>query len=174
MAGQKGDEKPVGIAGNRLEPVPPKAREILDDPFYWDEMDEFAPHGNDTGAELLDAFQRWNKRNPSGSPAKFFADILERWDFEPIDWRIVDEDAVKKLDKKQPVDLGVCNEAAIALAFAVIKLRASCPPDVIQLAKNALERTKILVQNSALSKQLKDEWDVAMTKMKTKLDLALS
>jgi hypothetical protein len=141
-------------------------------PSSWKRIGHF--HGNDTGADLLEAFRRWNKRNRSGTPTKFLADLLARWDVKPIDWGIVDEDAVKKLHKKRPVDLSLCNEAAIALAFAVIKLRASCPPDVVQLAKNALERTSILVNSSPLSKQVRDEWDVAMTKTKTKLDLTLT
>jgi hypothetical protein len=46
------------------------ARELLDDPFYWDSADEYAPHGNDTGADLLEAFREWRRRHRGGGAAR--------------------------------------------------------------------------------------------------------
>jgi hypothetical protein len=35
---------------------------VLDDPFFWQEADDFAPHGNDTGADLLADYRPWRRR----------------------------------------------------------------------------------------------------------------
>ena len=37
----------------------PAARELLNDPFFWREADDYAPHGNDTGADLMSDFRAW-------------------------------------------------------------------------------------------------------------------
>src|SRR5262249_41806890 len=46
----------------------PDARKILDDPFFWECSNDFAPNGNDTGADLLADYRKWLRRNPSGDP----------------------------------------------------------------------------------------------------------
>jgi uncharacterized protein YfeS len=104
----------------------PKARAILDDPFYWDCSNAFAPNGNDTGADLLTAYQTWLTRNPSGDPIAFFHRLIEGWGFPP--------------DVSSDLARTVRDEAAIALAFAELKLRADCRPAVAALARAALQR----------------------------------
>lgn len=148
----------------------PQARDILDDPFFWECSSDLSPHGNDTGADLLEDYRRWDKRNGSESPLKFLDGLFKGWDIKPIDWSITSESDVQQLDKKQPIPLRVCNEAAVALAFAALKMRASCPADIVDLAMNALKRTEILVKASTLSNEIKAAWVVAIGKMRTKLD----
>src|SRR5262249_2263872 len=99
----------------------PDARTILDDPFYWDCVNDFAPHGNDTGADLLEDYRKWLRRNPAGDPVAFYRRLLRQWGFEAE-------------STAQP-DADVADEAAVALAFAELKLRASCRPAVIALAR---------------------------------------
>ena len=109
-----------------------KARSILDDPFFWDAADDFAPHGNDTGADLLEDFRRWHRKHSTTAPLKFLDEMMKGWDIQPIDWLETDRKTVLKLNKEDPISMSVCNESAIALAFAVIKMRAKCPQDVIE------------------------------------------
>lgn len=148
----------------------PKARKILDEPFFWECANDFAPNGNDTGADLLEDFRRWNKRNANKSPTLFLDRLLADWDIGAIDWHITDASIVRKLEREQPIPLSICNEVAIALAFAVIKFRGTCPPEIVQPALHALERMLISVNDSRLSDQLKAEWDVAVNRMRTKLE----
>jgi len=49
--------------GIKWEDFHPDAKKILDEPFYWDCVDELSPHGNDEGAEVLVAFQNWRKKD---------------------------------------------------------------------------------------------------------------
>jgi hypothetical protein len=100
---------------------------------------------------------------------KFLDRLMKRWGFDPIDWLVTDAEAVRRLDEERPNDLSVCNEAAIGLAFAVIKSRAACPADVVERALAALTRTAMLVERSTLRDEVKAEWRVAVEKMRTKL-----
>jgi uncharacterized protein YfeS len=148
----------------------PKARQVLDDPFYWDCVDDIAPHGNDTGADLLEDFQKWNKRNPKRSPLVFLDEMSKRMGIEPFDWSVTKKSDVLKLGKERSIEMGIANEAAIALAFAVLKVRADCPSDLADLAKCALERTSIVTSERRVKDEIKAEWDAKIKRMRAKLD----
>jgi uncharacterized protein YfeS len=106
----------------------PDARRILDEPFYWECANDFAPHGNDTGADLLEDFRNWHRRNPSGDPLTFYRGLIRGWGFpsEPV----------------SDLERTVFDEAAVALAFAEFKIRAACSPAVGALARAALQRQR--------------------------------
>jgi uncharacterized protein YfeS len=105
------------------------ARRILDDPFFWEEGNDFSPHGNDTGSDVLSDYRRWLQRHPSDDPLRFYQNLMARWTFA--------EDAT------DPLIRSAMDEAAVALAFAELKLmRADCRPSVAQLAKNAIRRQR--------------------------------
>jgi uncharacterized protein YfeS len=117
----------------------PQARERLADPFFWDCTDEHAPHGNDTGADILEAFRTWRRRNRDTPAAGFLPVILKRWEFaDPVErslrtpmaqWKRKDEDALTLYD-----------EATVAVAFAQLKLEAQCDADVAEAARQSLAR----------------------------------
>ena len=74
-----------------------QARYVLDDPFFWDPSDDFAPDGNDTGAELLEEFRLWNKRNGNVSPTVFLEQLVAKWGVAPVDWDVTDDATVRRL-----------------------------------------------------------------------------
>jgi uncharacterized protein YfeS len=149
----------------------PKARQILDDPFFWDCVDDFAPHGNDTGADLLADYQKWVKRNPHASPMTFLDRLLARWGIEPIDWSLTDEAGVRQLHATKPIELSVCNEAIVALAFAALKVKGECPSDVAGLAIKAIDRDSHTFIREHLEESAKRLLREASAKMKAKLEL---
>ena len=57
-----------------------------------------------------------------------------------------------------------------AKTIAVIKMRAECPDDVVELGLAALTRNAIAVGDSGLSSDVKSEWDVSIEKMRMKLE----
>src|SRR4051794_19424192 len=57
----------------------PAARILLDDPFFWDCTDGYSPHGNDTGADLIDEFVKWRKSHTQESPQSFLSQLLDQW-----------------------------------------------------------------------------------------------
>ncbi|MBK9967342.1 MAG: hypothetical protein IPP07_21685 [Holophagales bacterium] len=60
----------------------PEARTLLNDPFFWEEADDNAPHGNDTGADLLHDFRRWRRTHRDKPVSLFLPVLLARWGFE--------------------------------------------------------------------------------------------
>ncbi len=74
---------------------------ILDDPVDWSEGDDFSPHGNDIGADILADWARVKRLMPEA--------LWRR--FEVLDG----------LDRVQ---------AALGLAFAQVKKTGTCPPDL--------------------------------------------
>ncbi|WP_153505485.1 hypothetical protein [Cumulibacter manganitolerans] len=85
----------------------PRARELLDDPFFWDPADDVAPHGNDTGADLLEEMKERLGDSDAGS---FTETTLRGWGLPA---EALDDDLVGLSG----------DEACIAAAFGEIKLR---------------------------------------------------
>ena len=106
----------------------PDARKVLDDPFFWECSNDFAPNGNDTGADLLADYRKWLRRNPSDDPITFYRELIRKWGFPP--------------EPSGDLDGTVMDEAAVALAFAEFKLRANCRPSVAALARAAIQRQR--------------------------------
>jgi uncharacterized protein YfeS len=106
----------------------PAARDLLDEPFYWDSDNDFSPHGNDTGADLLFTYRGWLRRDPAGDPLGFYQRLLRRWGY--------------RADPARAEGQRVIDEAAVALAFAELKLRGACRRAVAKLARAAIQRQR--------------------------------
>lgn len=48
---------------NEPETAHPRARELMDEEFFWDCVDEEAPFGSDEGHDAYFEFRRWRERN---------------------------------------------------------------------------------------------------------------
>jgi uncharacterized protein YfeS len=107
----------------------PDARQILDVPYFWECSNEFAPNGNDTGADVLADYRKWLRRNPSGDPIAFYKELIRRWG-------VASDEPLSDLNRT------IMDEAAVALAFAEFKLRADCRPSVAVLAQAAIHRQR--------------------------------
>jgi uncharacterized protein YfeS len=106
----------------------PNARKILDDPFYWNSSNDFAPHGNDTGADLLAEFREWLHQSPVGEPTTFYKQLTSQWGLPE--------------SPSNDLERSILDEAAVALAFAELKLRSTCSPAVAELARAAIRRQR--------------------------------
>jgi uncharacterized protein YfeS len=116
----------------------PSARTLLDDELFWSESDEFSPHGNDTGHDLFDDLRRWRTSHAGAPAVDFLARELRRWGFDPAE----DDDEIAVYTHDQ---------AAIALAFGLIKLEGSCDPATRDAGMAALER----LQDPELAKRFR-------------------
>jgi uncharacterized protein YfeS len=106
----------------------PNARDILDDPYYWDCVNDFAPHGNDTGADVLAEFREWLDQSPAGEPLTFYKQLISQWGLPE--------------SPSNDLQRSIFDEAAVGLAFAELKLQAACSPAVAELARVALGRQR--------------------------------
>jgi uncharacterized protein YfeS len=106
----------------------PDAPHVLNDPFFWEEGNDFSPHGNDTGSDLLSDYRRWLKRHPADDPLRFYQNLIAQWGLSE--------------GARDPLVRSAMDEAAVALAFAEFKLRANCRPSVAELAREAVHRQR--------------------------------
>ncbi len=130
----------------------PQAREILDDPFFWNCTDDFSPNGNDTGADLLEAYRDWLKTHRDGQPIQFFERLAIQWAYAGIE-AMGDE---------------VRDEAGVGLAFADIKLRGKCEEQARVLALKSLDKQRIQAETSS-GWAHRDERLISLEKIKCKL-----
>lgn len=110
----------------------PQAREILDDPFFWNCTNEFSPHGNDTGADLLAAYGDWLKSRRSEQPLCFLDRLASQWGY--ADFASIDEN--------------FRDDAAIGMAFAEIKLRGKCDNQVRSIAVESIHHLRIRAESA--------------------------
>lgn len=130
----------------------PDARGILDETFFWDCSNDFSPNGNDTGSDLLSDYRDWLKRHKDGKPIPFLEDLAKKWGYGSM----------------SAMDDDVLCEACVGLAFADIKLRATCDRDARQHALQAIERQRTHAQD-AKDWPHRDERLDALNKIETKL-----
>lgn len=143
----------------------PAARSLLNDPFFWDCVNDYAPHGNDTGADLLADFKKWNKRHSSDFAFNMATSLLKRWGIPPIDYCVTSEAGVVRLMENDGITLHVTDEAMIAVAFASVKYRGWCDEPTVEYALDAIERQRIAA--GVAKQQSKDvtEWLGALDTM---------
>jgi uncharacterized protein YfeS len=117
----------------------PAARRLLDDPFFWDSVDEYAPHGNDTGADLLDAFREWRRGHAKIPASRFLPLMLKRWNYSSGVALLLDK-PMSQWDDDDELMLEVIDEANIAIAFAQMKIEGRCDEDLREAALLSIER----------------------------------
>jgi len=116
-----------------------RAKALLDDPFFWDEADDYAPHGNDTGSDLMAQFRVWRRKNERAPALQFLSRLLRDWGFEE---RVValSKRPLAEWNKDDEMAAILLDEATIALAFAQIKMEAACDPESSDAALASIDR----------------------------------
>jgi len=128
----------------------PQARETLDDLFYWDCVNEYAPHGNDEGADVLEHFKHWRKRNKTGDSRKFFERLMRNWG------------AIGKAEILQP---SLYKDSLIGLAFAHLKIDSACPSWVRDEALKVLRERKKDASSSELAIEISANLEMMIRKL---------
>ena len=101
----------LGIDWDEFHPF---ARKILDAPFFWSCANDDAPHGNDTGADLLASYREWRPHRRTLSADVFLARLFSEWGM-PL-----------PVNEGDPITRSVYEEAAVALPFAQLKVDGAC------------------------------------------------
>lgn len=139
----------LGIDWNDFHP---QARAILDDPFFWENTNDFSPNGNDTGADLLESYRDWLKTHKDGQPIRFLNYLAKEWGYSGT----------------EEIDEDVLNESGIGLAFADIKLRGMCDQQAHELAMECIHRQRVQAE-AASSWPHREEKLASLKKIEMKL-----
>lgn len=94
----------------------PDARKVLDQPLDWSQSDDFSPHGNDLGADILGGWSRLKNKSVAVLAQHFEIDLAS-------------DDAAASMARIQ---------IAQALAFGHVKKSGACPKDLAVLALEIL------------------------------------
>jgi len=135
----------------------PRAREVLDDVFYWECADDFAPNGNDTGADVLTEYQEWRQSHRKSSVDAFFADLMTGWE---VTWPAASHDEFS---------FRTHGEASIGLAFAQLKIDAGCEAPVRQRALEAIDLERQRMRERHPDWELLDERLKSLALLEAKL-----
>lgn len=108
--------------------IHPRARELLNEAFFWDVSNDFSPHGNDDGADVLSDYAERVAEDERVKGRTFLTEEL-------VDWYGSDWQKLAAEDKNvwRSVHL-----ATIAIAFADVKLRGYCPTTMKDMAIEAM------------------------------------
>jgi hypothetical protein len=123
------------------------ARKVLDHPSDWSQSDDFSPHGNDLGADILGAWSRLKRQSVSEIAQYFQIDLAS-------------DDAAAGMARIQ---------ISQALAFGHIKKSAACPKDVAQLALQIL-RTDAGRAGALVGPGYIDAWQAACARYRSILE----
>lgn len=140
----------------------PAARRLLDDPFLWSCVEDFSPHGNDTGADLLSEFKIWNRRNRHQPAWRMAAKLLDEWDMSSIEPSLVDPIEVARLYAAGDMSLGETDEAMIGAAFAAIKYRGHCDAETIAVGLAAVVRQRVVADIIKREGRDTAEWESSL------------
>lgn len=142
----------------------PAARELLNDPFFWSEVDDYSPHGNDTGADLIHDFRAWRRAHKSSPPSVFLQRVLQDWGIS-TEWRRL---PIEEWDDELAIQTH--DEAAVALAFALIKLEGACDNAVRTVAIESIRRWSDPRVASHFGRKVSPEWAEASDKLRQALE----
>lgn len=149
----------------------PDSRKLLDEEFFWSQTNDFSPHGNDTGADLLAGFMSWRPTHRSLPATAYLTTLLGQWGMAEMIARAQDR-GVDDLDRNDELAITTFDEAAIALAFAQVKVEAACDNDVRQLALAAIERQADERLASHFGHSVSPDRHQALARLRQKLDEA--
>ncbi len=93
----------------------------------WDVCDEWAPNGNDTGADVLELYRDWRKRNRKTKAETFFKQLMQGWG------------VTLPPDPADESNMHTYHQAIVGLAFAQLKLHAKCDPPIASLALQSID-----------------------------------
>jgi hypothetical protein len=125
----------------------PGARKVLDHPSDWSQSDDFSPHGNDLGADILGGW--------SGLKSKSVAAVAQYFEID-----LAADDAEASMARIQ---------ISQALAFGHIKTSGACPKDVALLALEIL-RTDAGRAGALVGPGYIDAWQAACARYRSILE----
>ncbi|MGJ8682951.1 hypothetical protein [Paraglaciecola sp.] len=133
------------------------ARTLAPEPFMWSVTDEFAPNGNDTGADTLELFKEWNNKNKSKSAMEFLSKLMRDWD----------------IDIENPYSSEYSSytyfQAIVGLAFASAKIRGECEDKLKKLADSTIDY-RIRTISGDVGWEFKDECENKLAMCKSTIE----
>ncbi|MCS4435308.1 hypothetical protein [Aquiflexum gelatinilyticum] len=142
---QPSDNKKQIMENFELSPekAHPKAKVLLNEPFYWSPIEESGPFGSDDGSDAFYGFLDWRESNETSSPTVFLSDLIDEWGYKPFDFNELDEEILKIYISSNEIGARTLkgqDDAIIAIGFGQFVLEGKIDEDIKLLTKTALKR----------------------------------
>jgi uncharacterized protein YfeS len=129
-----------------ISKVHPKAKELMNEDFYFSPIDETGPFGSDDASDTYFAFANWRLNNKTKNPKDFIIPHLNDWDYPLFDLSITDYEKLKPYLNKGSIYVlsftGI-DQVILAVAFAQLYLEGEIDQELLMIAENALKRQLI-------------------------------
>ena len=121
----------------------PKAKELMNEDFFFSSIDETAPFGNDDGADTYLDFVEWRSQNKIENPNSFLKHHLNYWGYPSFDLAITNYDSLEFFVKKSSMHsryLVGTNQSIISIGFGQLYLEGEIDKNFLEITINAVER----------------------------------
>ncbi len=129
-----------------LDKAHPKAKDLMNEDFYFSPIDETGPFGNDDGADTYAGFKDWRLTHLKDDPADFLFDQINEWGYPKFD---IYETDIKKLTpylKESELSaryMSGIDAAITAIAFGQLYLEGTINKSFKETALIAIKRQLI-------------------------------
>ncbi|MCX2745579.1 hypothetical protein OO013_16985 [Mangrovivirga sp. M17] len=156
-----------------IENVHPKAKNILDEDFYFSSVDETGPFGSDDAADTYIGLILWRKNNRNINPEKYLYKHLSEWGYPSFDLLETDIEKLQPYLSQSNMHfrylLGT-DQAILAIAFGQLYLEGEIDSEMLTLAEKALQRHLTPVMLSIWPEDYQIERKNKLLKMKKVID----
>lgn len=121
------------------------ARNVVSDPRLWSRGHDFAPNGNDNGADLLTRFRAQKSRSARNEGKSFYKKLQKEWGFDP------------QAKPGDSAEYDLKREVVVGLAFAFLKLFAYCPTWLAEEAIGEIKAYEAYLATNHLDWQHRDQ-----------------
>lgn len=135
------------------------AKKLIPDERLWDIANMFAPHGNDTGNDILSIVNK-NRDNPTVNPMTpelgrpFYTEITESWGTKA------------GIGPDDSIEYNLHREIVVGLAFAHVKIFGFCSPWLQNLALKEINNYYQYLDGNELNWGYRDECREHLVAMK--------
>ena len=131
--------QPITIWRLNKETAHPKAVSLMKEDWFWSEIDDLSPFGNDDGADALYLFKDWREDNKNVNPEFFLIDLDKRWGMSFAHKEITSEAELENIEKQNQFYRNI-DRSIIGTAFAQIALEGTLSNRLKELAIKAIQR----------------------------------
>lgn len=127
--------------------------------FYYNEGDDFAPFGNDTGHDLLHDLEEWyQERGANTKAATWLRRLIVAWELDVAYLTYATQAELAVVDLSEQYLNDVLDKAIIATIFGQYKIAGKADMEMHKMAANTFARQRYMTK---LANSRDSPWDLA-------------
>lgn len=113
--------------------------------FYYDEGDDFAPFGNDTGSDVLRSLEEWYQERRAGEKAaSWLRSLIKQWGFNASYLKCVEQSQIEAINYEEHYSNSneVLDQAVVATVFGQYKIAGQADKEMQDMTFSAFRRQR--------------------------------